>query len=77
LQELTQLIRIKLLIFRFLEIFGSRFQFPGGQVPILPPLRTPMALTTRGKGHSPFNHPWEVRAWKWIPFTLFSLFTGV
>jgi len=37
LQELTELIRIKLLISRFLEIFGSYFQFPGGQCPFCPP----------------------------------------
>jgi len=30
LQELTQLIRIKILISHFLEIFASYFQLPGG-----------------------------------------------
>ena len=36
-QELTQLIGIKPLILRFLEIFASWYQFPGGQCPFCLP----------------------------------------
>jgi len=37
LQDLTQLIRIKLLISRFPEIFVLSPDFQGGQMPVLPP----------------------------------------
>jgi len=46
LQEIHQLIRIKLLSSGFLEIFSSQSHFPGGgQMPVLSPLRTPMVTT--------------------------------
>jgi len=42
LQELDQLMGIKLLTSVLLENFGSQPQFPQGEMPVLPPLRTPM-----------------------------------
>jgi len=42
LQELTQIIRIKFLISRFPEFLLLSPNFQGGQMPVLPPLRTPM-----------------------------------
>ena len=42
LQEFIQLIRIKLLISRFQQIFASHFQFPGEANACFAPLRTPM-----------------------------------
>jgi len=50
LQELTQLIRIKILISHFLEIFASYFQLPGGANARFapPPCRRPCS-----RGHGP------------------------
>jgi len=48
LQELTQLIGIKLLILRFLENFAFYFQFPGSQMPVSPPCGRP-CVSKNGK----------------------------
>jgi len=44
LQELKQLVGIKLVTSRFLEIFGSLSQFPRGQMPVCPPCGRPWAF---------------------------------
>jgi len=49
LQELTQLIKIKLLISRFPEIFASCTQFSGGKMPVFTPCGRPCAAALRWK----------------------------